>query len=330
MENSNWTVAPRAVGGSQSAIPTARSPSSRSTPAALPFTISRSTMERNAPTSASGSFRERIAWCASRTAVVGSKERGRSAVTESGPVDNGYSAYASWRGRRNLVSRPGHRSGMSGRVATIDLLLRERHLLKHPFYLAWSRGELPIDTLRAYAGQYYHFESNFPRYVAAAYSQLRIPAERRVLLDNLVDEEGRDPTHPELWLDFAQGLGLSRRAARTARPTGPTRELLSTYERLTSAGPASALAALYSYESIFPEIAAEKSRGIRAMYGVRDPRAHEFFRVHTGADVDHSRAERRVLEAELGRSAPSRGVAMRAAKDAIGAWWSFLDGFPCA
>jgi pyrroloquinoline-quinone synthase len=219
---------------------------------------------------------------------------------------------------------------MSGAVRPIDRLLRERHLLKHPFYLAWTRGELSLDTLRSYAGQYYHFESNFPRYVAAAYAQLRNPAERRVLLDNLVDEEGRDPTHPELWLDFAEGLGVSRRSARSARPTPPTAGLLAAYERLTRQGPASALAALYSYESIFPEIAAEKSRGLRAMYGIQDPKAHEFFRVHTGADVEHSRAERGILESELRRSPADRAVALRSATRAIGAWWSFLDGFPCA
>jgi len=218
---------------------------------------------------------------------------------------------------------------MPGRVAPIDQLLRERHLLKHPFYRAWSRGDLSIDTLRSYAGQYYHFESNFPRYVAAAYSHLEDPAERRVLLENLVDEEGRDPTHPELWLDFAAGLGVPRARARSARPTAPTRALLSAYERLTSKGAASALAALYSYESIFPEIAAEKSRGIRAMYGITDPRAHEFFRVHTGADVEHSRAEREILETELRRAPRGRSAALGAAREAIGAWWSFLEGFPC-
>jgi pyrroloquinoline-quinone synthase len=219
---------------------------------------------------------------------------------------------------------------MLGRVAPIDHLLRERHLLKHPFYVAWSRGDLSIETLRSYAGQYYHFESNFPRYVAAAYSHLRDPAQRRVLLDNLVDEEGRDPTHPELWLDFAEGLGVSRRATRNTRAKAPTRALLSTYERLTSRGAASALAALYSYESIFPEIAAEKSRGIRAMYGISDPSAHEFFRVHTGADVEHARAERTILESELRRSPAAVRTALGAARGAIGAWWSFLDGFPCA
>jgi pyrroloquinoline-quinone synthase len=219
---------------------------------------------------------------------------------------------------------------MQRRVAPIDRMLRERHLLKHPFYVAWTKGELSLPTLQKYAGQYYHFESNFPRYVAAAYAQLRNPADRRVLLENLTDEEGRDPTHPELWLDFAEGIGVPRRAARSAPATTATRQLLSTYERLTQAGAASAVAALYSYESIFPEIAAEKSRGLRAMYGVKAARAHEFFRVHTGADVEHSRAERGILEAELGRSPTERAVALRAADRAIGSWWKFLDGFPAA
>ena len=218
---------------------------------------------------------------------------------------------------------------VSDGVASIDRLLRERHLLKHPFYVAWSKGELTIPTLQRYAGQYYHFESNFPRYVAAAYAHLTDAKERRVLLDNLVDEEGRDPTHPELWLDFASGIGLSRHAAKTARPQPATRELLRAYEQLTAVDAPSALAALYSYESIFPEIAAEKSRGLRAFYGLKDRRAHEFFRVHTGADVEHSAAERRLLRGQLDHNAAAGARAVRSASRAINAWWSFLDAFPC-
>ncbi len=219
---------------------------------------------------------------------------------------------------------------MSDGVAEIDRLLRERHLLKHPFYVAWSKGELSLPTLRQYAGQYYHFESNFPRYVAAAYSHLTDPRDRRVLLENLVDEEGRDPTHPALWLDFAHGIGLPPAAVRSARPVPRTRRLLAAYERLTAEDAPRALAALYSYESIFPEIAAEKSRGLRAFYGLTDPAAHEFFRVHTGADVAHSAAERRILRTELKASPSARAGAVRSARTAIDAWWSFLDAFPCA
>jgi pyrroloquinoline-quinone synthase len=217
---------------------------------------------------------------------------------------------------------------MDRTVGPIDELLRERHLLKHPFYVAWSNGELPLETLRDYAGQYYRFEAAFPKFVAAAYSRLDESSDRQVLLQNLIDEEGRPPTHPELWLDFARGIGLSRRATKTARPLGATRELLACYERLTRRGPEEAVSALYAYESIFPEIAAEKSRGLRAHYGIRDRSTHEFFRVHTEADVEHSRAERRVLSGLLARSPAARLAALRASRSSIGAWWSFLDAFP--
>ena len=217
---------------------------------------------------------------------------------------------------------------MDRTVGPIDKLLRERHLLKHPFYVAWSCGELPIETLRQYAGQYYRFESAFPRFVAAAYARLEHPADRRVLLDNLIDEEGRPPTHPELWLDFARGIGASRQGTVNARPNPATGALLACYERLTRRTAPEAVSALYAYESLFPEIAAEKSRGLRANYGIRDRSTHEFFRVHTGADVEHSQAEREVLRGLLRHSPAARLAALRASRASIGAWWSFLDAFP--
>ena len=215
-------------------------------------------------------------------------------------------------------------------VRALDRVIHDRHLLKHPFYVAWAKGEVPIETLREYAAQYYHFERNFPRYVAGAYARIERPEDRKTLLDNLVDEEGRSPTHPELWLGFGRAIGLSSRAAKSGRPSVATQNLLSTYERHTLHGDAaSALGALYAYESIFPEVAAEKSRGLKEMYGLRSKGAHEFFRVHTTADVAHSDAERRALESELRGSADARRSAERAVTETVDAWWGFLDSF-CA
>jgi pyrroloquinoline-quinone synthase len=213
-------------------------------------------------------------------------------------------------------------------VASLDARIRERHLLKHPFYVAWSKGELTLDTLRHYAGQYYQFESNFPRYVAAAYARLQNPGDRRVLLENLVDEEGRSPTHPELWLDFAKGIGAAPSKIRNARPTAGTKALLQAYETEAVRGSAaSALGALYAYESIFPEVAAEKSRGLRAFYGVSDAATHEFFRVHTVADVEHSAAERKILASVLQGAPSSVRDARRGVERSLQGWWDFLDGF---
>jgi pyrroloquinoline-quinone synthase len=215
-------------------------------------------------------------------------------------------------------------------VAHLDHLIRERHLLKHPFYVAWTHGDVTASTLRSYAGQYYQFESNFPRYVAATYAHLDNPASRQVLLENLIDEEGRSPTHPQLWVDFGRGLGMSAKAVRGSAPSSATRGLLHTYERHTLKGSAaSGLGALYAYESIFPEVAAEKSRGLREQYGILDPASHEFFRVHTEADKEHAAAERRLLVEETARSHQAARQAELATRGTIAAWWAFLDSFPC-
>jgi pyrroloquinoline-quinone synthase len=208
----------------------------------------------------------------------------------------------------------------------IDRRIARRHLLKHPFYQAWSHGEVALDTLGSYAGQYYQFERSFPKYVAAAYARIDDPVGRRALLGNLLDEEGRDPTHPELWLRFAEGLGLARSEVERAQALPATRRLLATYERHAVRGTAgSALGALYAYESIFPEVAAEKARGLAKFYGVRDERALEFFRVHTEADVEHSAAERRLIGAELAHG--SSKTVERSVDETVDAWWRFLDAF---
>ena len=213
-------------------------------------------------------------------------------------------------------------------VKSLDAAIQKRHLLRHPFYQSWSKGEVPMETLRSYAGQYYRFESNFPRYVGAVYSHLDAPKDRRVLLDNLVDEEGRAPTHPELWLRFARGLGVPPGVVARAPVWPATSRLLGEYERSTfRESPARGLGALYAYESIFPEIAAEKSRGLRAHYGLTDIAAHEFFRVHTFADVAHAKAEREILRRQIGSSAPAGADARRGVDGAIDAWWKFLDAF---
>src|SRR6476659_8893074 len=88
----------------------------------------------------------------------------------------------------------------------IDRAVAEKHLLKHPFYLAWSRGELSQDALADYAGQYYHHVAAFPTYLSAVHANCDDLPVRRQLLENLTDEEAGLPNHPERWLQFARHL----------------------------------------------------------------------------------------------------------------------------
>src|SRR3989442_8271471 len=90
----------------------------------------------------------------------------------------------------------------------IDNAIAARHLLRHPFYLAWTRGELSKDALADYARQYYHHVAAFPTYLSAVHAKCDDQATRKQLLFNLIDEEAGSPNHPELWKKFAEGLGV--------------------------------------------------------------------------------------------------------------------------
>src|SRR4051812_10924753 len=90
---------------------------------------------------------------------------------------------------------------------SIDAQIAAKHLLTHPFYLAWTRGELSTEALRDYARQYYHHVAAFPTYLSAVHSKCEDQPTRRQILENLTDEEAGEPNHPELWLQFSKSLG---------------------------------------------------------------------------------------------------------------------------
>src|SRR5881409_3850210 len=118
----------------------------------------------------------------------------------------------------------------------IDNDIAVKHLLKHPFYLAWTRGELSKDALTDYARQYYHHVAAFPTYLSAVHTNCDDHATRKQLLGNLIDEEAGSPNHPELWKKFANGLGIDdAELARTAKQT-ETEKLIETFRSVCGQG----------------------------------------------------------------------------------------------
>src|SRR5919198_1412432 len=97
---------------------------------------------------------------------------------------------------------------MNEYIHTIDNDIAAKHLLKHPFYLAWTRGELSRDALGDYARQYYHHVAAFPTYLSAVHAKCGDQPTRKQVLSNLIDEEAGSPNHPELWKQFANALGV--------------------------------------------------------------------------------------------------------------------------
>ena len=207
----------------------------------------------------------------------------------------------------------------------IDQVIREKSLLKHPFYQAWSMGSLPLESLREYALQYYHFEAAYPRFLSGLHHRCPDQNIRQLLLDNLWDEEHGSENHVELWLRFCEALNLDRQDVRVGEPNGATSELVNTYESLTSTGSLAAGAvALYAFESQIPEVAKEKIRGLAQFYGMDDPQAISFFQVHKTLDEAHSEAERNMV-GSLVSSNDDEIESIQAVKSATYALWRFLD-----
>jgi len=206
----------------------------------------------------------------------------------------------------------------------IDEMIDERHLLKHPFYTKWAEGTLPREALQEYARQYYAFESSFPRYISAIHSRTESASARQQLLDNLWDEEhGRD-NHAELWLRFAEGIGVSRDDVRSADRNEATQSLVDLYAELSQNAPVpAAVAALYAYERQVPQVSESKIEGLKTHYGMDDPRETAFFAVHGVLDIEHSGAERAML-GELTTEADHPDV-QDATSRTLEAWWNFLS-----
>ncbi len=213
------------------------------------------------------------------------------------------------------------------RVSTsIDSAVADRAMLSHPFYQAWTEGRLSLDTLRAYARQYFHHVEAFPRAVSAVHSACPDRDGRRMLAENLAEEEGVEAgkqDHATLWLMFACGLGEDESAVRSQELNPETAALIETFRKLSHRSYAAGLGALYAYESQFPGVATAKIEGLVDRYGIADEETLRFFRVHATADVEHSSVCRALLD-RLPDAEQQEAIA--AGEELAGALWNFLSG----
>jgi len=214
----------------------------------------------------------------------------------------------------------------------LEARIEQYDLLCHPFYKAWSAGQLTRDDLREYAQDYYHHVEAFPSYLAALALRLEDGELRRSVLANMRDESGnrdqigRDAVpHFDLWLDFAEGMG-STRNLEWHHPVAEIQALIRHFSRMANEGsPEEALAAFYAYESQVPRIAGEKERGLREMYGA-DDKTCGYFSLHATADVYHANVWRTQLVKRIESNPTMAEAVLDAAENAARALWHALDG----
>lgn len=207
----------------------------------------------------------------------------------------------------------------------LDQLIESRSILKHPFYIAWQKGALSWEQLTTYARVYYPHVAAFPRYLKSARDNTADSFVRTELEKNLIDEISYPKPHPELWLDFAESLGLDRSQVARSTPHQAASNIVRTFNGLSKENTICALAALYAYESQQPEISRQKSNGLHQYYGIDDRKALAYFEVHAEADIEHREGERRAIQRCLEQGSSEEAL-FTAAEKALDAYWGLLDG----
>ena len=201
--------------------------------------------------------------------------------------------------------------------------LDKYHLLNHPFYKSWNDGKLTREIIKDYAEQYYQHVKAFPRYISATHSLCEDIEKRKILLENLQDEENRDGDHPKLWKDFALAIGSTGEQIESVKEEKFTTELIENFFKNGRTSYAEGLASLYTYERQIPEIAETKIRGLKNHYGVTSKEGLKFFEVHKAADVYHREACEKLLD---GLSKKEQEKAEKSALSTAKYLWNFLTG----
>ena len=201
--------------------------------------------------------------------------------------------------------------------------LDQYHLLNHPFYKSWNEGKLTREIIKDYAEQYYQHVKAFPRYISATHSICEDIEKRKILLENLQDEENPNADHPKLWKNFALAMGADPDKIENVKREWFTNDMIENFFYQARKSYAEGLASLYTYERQIPEIAETKIRGLKKFYGVTSKEGLEFFEAHKAADVIHRKECEKLLDA---LTEEEKDNAEKASVLTARYLWNFLSG----
>jgi pyrroloquinoline-quinone synthase len=182
--------------------------------------------------------------------------------------------------------------------AIADAVLDHSAKVIHPFILRLMRGEYTRRQLQAWAKEGFHDKvqtiRNDAMIVATAATLDEMKKQARVVASE-AGVDGVGDSHPELWLRFGEGLGLSREEIMESEPTPLTQVILEA-ERYRSLSqrigglPANMRMGERVSSIVFPMW----GWALVEKYGV--PReATIWFQAHEEADEDHSQIGREVI-----------------------------------
>lgn len=187
-------------------------------------------------------------------------------------------------------------------------------VLRHPFYVRWSNGELTRGELSLYAGQYAHAVGALA--AASRHAATHAPAE---MADELAEHAGEEEAHIGLWAEFGESVGSDG----AAPPLPETEDCVQAWadgER----GLLGTLVAVYAIEAAQPAISETKRTGLTQHYGIEPGPGTAYFDTHAVRDREHAESGRELITRMLGGADGDALVAE--AERVLAANWRLLDG----
>ena len=179
-------------------------------------------------------------------------------------------------------------------ILKIDQIIEERSLLEHPFYQTWSEGKLTHDALAGYSKEYFQLVKAVPKFMNPL-----LESAPESMYNELDHNQVEEASHIDLWIKFANELGISYNELINYTGTEKTNKAVSTLNSLMSSFESGA-AAMYAFEKEIPKISQIKLDGLAEFYGITSEDATEYFREHTEADIRHTQSWQKILEESSG------------------------------
>jgi len=184
--------------------------------------------------------------------------------------------------------------GPEALIADLQHTLRTRYGRPHPVRQLLLSGRLTKEQLQWWARNQFHEFRNIHRFFGVRYQKCPVPEMRRALLENMVEEEGEDlfggkyPSHAELWVRFAEGLGIARADILSYQPLPGVRAGLEMYVQLVQQSHwAVAIGTGLVFEGEGPKRMREEREALEKHYSWIPSSALEFFRAHEYHDEGH-------------------------------------------
>ena len=178
---------------------------------------------------------------------------------------------------------------MTSLVKSIDQIIEERSLLKHPFYQMWSDGKLELDSLKGYSKEYYQLVKQIPQFMEPL-----VQDATSDMKDELIENMKEESEHIPLWEKFAGSMGISELELQDYEGLEKTKTAVSNMGSLMDSFDKGACA-MYAFEKEIPKVSKTKLEGLKEFYGIDSKDAIEYFEEHMSADIRHAASWQKII-----------------------------------